>query len=288
MPRISVVIPCFNSHATLRETLASLERQSCRDFDVTIVDDGSTAPEVAALLAELPQSIRIVRQENRGLPAARNAGIRASAGELVLPLDADDLFEPEAIGALVRALDESAADLAFCWVRRFGEENGISQMAFNSFEQLFVNEAPYCLLMRRGLFERLGGYDESLRFGHEDWEFNIRAVASGARAVVVPEPLFRYRVQASGLLKSTRLHRMAALWREIRERHPELYRPRALIAAWRRGRGEPSVWPLAIVAAWGAALTILPARAFNPIYRVVLSSTRLWRDRYKSRRHQAG
>lgn len=286
MPRVSVVIPYFNAHATLAQTLRALDAQSFRDFETILVDDGSTAPESHALLESLSPATRVLRQANRGLPAARNAGIAAAAGTLVLPLDSDDLLEPAALARLVAALDaDPAAELAFSWTRRFGDEDGVNPMAFNPFEQLFVNEAPYCMLMRRTAIDRVGGYDESLRLGHEDWEFNIRLVAAGARAAVVREPLFLYRVRADGLLKTTRLHRMAELWRMIRDMHPRLYRWRALVAAWRRGRREESVWPLPVVALWAAALMLVPARAFNPIYRAVLRTTRRLRDRWKMRLH---
>jgi glycosyltransferase involved in cell wall biosynthesis len=283
MPRVSVVIPYFNAHATLAETLRALDAQTFRDFETIVVDDGSTAPEAQALLATLPDSVRILRQANRGLPGARNAGIAAAQGALVLPLDSDDLIEPQALAKLVTALDgEPGADLAFSWTRRFGDEDGISPMAFNPFEQLIVNEAPYCMLMRRELIARAGGYDESMREGYEDWEFNIRLIALGARAVVLPEPLFLYRIRAGSMLRATTMRRHVEIWRAIRRRHPALYGMRGLVDAWRRGRRERAIWPLPALAAWGAVLALCPAALINPAYRTALALTRGMRDRYKA------
>jgi glycosyltransferase involved in cell wall biosynthesis len=283
MPRVSVVIPYFNAHATLAETLRALDAQSFRDFETIVVDDGSTAPEAQALLGTLPDSVRIIRQSNRGLPGARNAGIAAALGALVLPLDSDDLLEPDALAKLVAALDaEPGADLAFPWTRRFGDENGVSPMAFNPFEQLIVNEAPYCMLMRRELVARAGGYDESMREGYEDWEFNIRLIALGARAVVLPEPLFLYRIRAGSMLRTTTMRRHVEIWRTIRKRHPALYGARGLADAWRRGRRERAIWPLPALAAWGMVLALCPPALINPAYRTALALTRGLRDRYKA------
>ncbi len=286
MARVSVVIPFFNSHATLGETLGSLAAQRFRDFEIILVDDGSTAAEARACLAALPPTIKLVRQENRGLPAARNAGIRAAQGELILPLDSDDMLEPASLAQLVAALDMRIdADLAFSWTRRFGEEDGISQMALNPFEQLIVNEAPYCMLMRRELIARAGAYDETMRAGYEDWEFNIRLVGLGARAIVLNEPLFLYRVSRSGMLRARSWGQHVEIWRSIRSRNPALYRWRNLLDAWRRGRRERAIWPLPALAAWGAMLLICPPVLINPAYRAGLLLTRGLRDRYKARVH---
>lgn len=287
MPRVSVVIPYFNGHATIDETLASLQAQDYRDFDVTVVDDGSTDPAAREHLDRLPPTLRLLRQANRGLPAARNAGIAASTAPLVLPLDCDDLLSPAAIGRLAAALDARPdAALAFSWTQRFGAEAGLSQMTLHPLEQLFVNEAPYCMLMRREAIVAAGGYDETMRDGYEDWEFNIRLLAHGARAAIVREALFLYRVREGGMLRAHSMRRHVELWRSIHARHRRLYAPRALIGAW-RGARVASIWPVPALLAWGLLLRFMPAPLFNPAYRALLTLTRGWRDRYKLRAHGA-
>jgi len=286
MARISIVIPFFNSHATLGETLDSLSAQSFRDFEIILVDDGSTATEAQACLAALPAAVTLMRQTNHGLPGARNAGIRAARGEFVLPLDSDDKLAPTALAQLLAALDTHPdADLAFSWTRRFGEEDGISPMALNPFEQLIVNEAPYCMLMRRGLIARAGGYDETMRDGYEDWEFNIRLVALRARAIVLSDALFLYRVRRTGMLRARSWRQHAEIWRSIRRRHPALYGLPQMLDAWRRGRRARAIWPLPALAIWGVVLLICPPALINPAYRAGLLLTRGLRDRYKARMH---
>lgn len=93
-PRISVVIPCYNAARFLRETLASVLRQTYPAFEVIVVDDGST-DESASIAASYGPPVRVIRQENQGESVARNRGISAAEGDWVALLDADDLWEPQ-------------------------------------------------------------------------------------------------------------------------------------------------------------------------------------------------
>jgi hypothetical protein len=161
-------------------------------------------------------------------------------------------------------------------------------MAFHPVEQLFVNEAPYCMLMRRALVARAGGYDETMREGYEDWEFNIRLVGLGARAAIVPEPLFRYRVRQRGMLKSRTMGQHVQIWRAIRARHRGLYAPGAIWRAWRGARGQRHIWPMPALLGWGLLLLACPPALFNPAYRAIVAATRGLRDRYKARAHGTG
>ena len=88
--RVSVVLPCYNSHRYLQKTLDSLRAQTFRDFEMILVDDGSDDPDTLAFIDSLADDVRVLRQPNTGLPAARNTGILHAKGEYVLPLDCDD------------------------------------------------------------------------------------------------------------------------------------------------------------------------------------------------------
>lgn len=267
-PRVSVVIPCYNTRPEfLAETLASLEHQTWRDFETIVVDDGSTSPETLAYLAALPPWVRLVRQENRGLPGARNTGFREARGGLVLPLDSDDWLAPEHLAALVAALERTpGAGFAFSHIALEGEASGILQKNYNHFEQLFLNQMPYCILVPRALWQAVGGYDESMRRGYEDWEFNIRLGGRGHRGVVVPKPLFHYRVARSGMLQtmSRRIH--GELWGEIQKRNAALYRPGALLRAWWSCSGQPSTYPLWLYFVWLVVYKLLPNRWFTGLF----------------------
>lgn len=265
-PTVSIVIPCYNSGAELPETLASLDAQTCRDFEVIVVDDGSTDPQTRAVLDALPPSVILVRQENRGLPAARNAGLGAARGRYLLPLDADDLLDPAFLAKGLAALDTFPdAGFAFAHLGLFGERQGVLVKRYSLFVQLFLNQLPYALLMRRSAWEQAGGYDEAMRAGYEDWEFNIRLGGLGLHGIEVPEPLFRYRVRRSGMLQSLSRTRHAQLWRFIRDKHATLYRPMALWRLWRRW-GTGNSYPAALLLGLLVAHSLLPAAWFNRLY----------------------
>ena len=263
--KVSVVIPCYNGGAFLPGALESLAAQTLRDFEVIVVDDGSDDAGTLLVLEGLGDGIRLVRQENRGLAAARNAGMAAAEAGLLLPLDCDDRLEPTFLEKTVAALEAAPeAAFAFTHLRLGGDRTGVLVKDYNPLTQLFLNQLPYCLLLRRGAWQDAGGYAEDMRQGYEDWEFNIRLAARGATGVVVPEPLFVYRVSRDGMLQSlsNRLH--AQLWRDIQRRHPALYRVCALLAAWRRN--PPAAYPGWLLLGLFLAHRVLPARAFNRLF----------------------
>jgi glycosyltransferase involved in cell wall biosynthesis len=267
MDRVSIVIPCYNSGATVGQTVASARAQTWSELEIIVVDDGSTDPATVAVLDAL-EDIRLLRQANAGLPAARNAGFAAATGRWVLPLDADDWLESDAVEALVGALQaDPVAAFACCHLQLEGEARGVLPKSYNFFEQLFLNQLPYCILLPRALWEKVGGYDVSMRKGYEDWEFNIRLGAHGHFGTVLPRPLFHYRVSSGGMLiaQSNRAH--GELWSLIQSKHPALFRLGSLWHTWRRWRRWPSTYPLALYFGWLAAHRILPASTFAALFR---------------------
>jgi GT2 family glycosyltransferase/uncharacterized membrane protein YbhN (UPF0104 family) len=240
-PAVSIVVPCYNGGRYLNALMESLAAQAFRDFEVIIVDDGSTDAETHRFLDGIGAGVRILRQENRGLPAARNAGFRAARAELVVPLDCDDLLEPAFLAEMVDALAGAPPETAFAFshMRLVGEIEGVLPRHFNRFDQLFLNQLPYCMLIRKSAWAAVGGYDESMRAGYEDWEFNIRLASAGFVGVEVPKPLFVYHVSSGGMLLGSSAQKHGALWRRIRERHRDCYRLQQLLAIERAWRHPP-------------------------------------------------
>ena len=150
---------------------------------------------------------------------------------------------------------------------------------FDRFDQLFVNDLPYAMLIRKSAWQSVGGYDESMRDGYEDWEFNIRLAASGFGGVEVPKPLLIYNVSPTGMLATTSLPRHGTLWRRIRDKHRNLFRPAELFSQWRtrdEGAGRISL-------ATGTSLLllaiILPEVWFGRLFRRALMTSRWWKAR---------
>lgn len=245
-PAVSVVVPCYNGGRFLDGLMESLRRQIFRDFEIVIVDDGSDEDDTKRKLAALEAHARVVHQDNRGLSAARNTGIRAARAELVMSLDCDDTIEPPFLEEAMAAMAAAPADIAavFSHKRLVGAGSGLLERHFNRFDLLFTNPMPSGLLLRKSAWEAVGGYDETMRDGYEDWEFYLRLMRMGYRAIVIPKPYLLYRVSSGGMLFSQSSGHHAALWRRIRRKHAAAYRPLAMLRLWwgsRDGTGHVSL-----------------------------------------------
>lgn len=275
-PLVSVILPCYNAHRFLGQALESVRAQTFCDYETIVIDDGSTEPETLQFLEQLPPDVRVVHQENRGLSGARNTGFREARGRYVLPLDCDDWIGPRFLEKLLAALSAEDPDNTFacCHIALEGDKAGTLPKQFNLFEQLCANQLPYCLLLSRALWLRVGGYDEGMRQGAEDWEFNIRLSLSGAHAVVVPEALFHYRVSSSGMLLSISRQRHHLLWGTIQRKHADAYRPGALFRLWRIWRHRPSTHPLWHYVPLLVAHRLLPQRLFQWLFSQAMRFSR--------------
>jgi glycosyltransferase involved in cell wall biosynthesis len=281
VPAISIIVPCYNGGQYLDALLASIAAQTFRDFEVVIVDDGSTDRQTCDKLASLDPGIRVVRHENRGLAAARNTGFREARADLVLPLDCDDQLDPSFLAETHAVLPSAPDDVAFAFthMRLVGARSGVRPCHFDRFDQLFLNDLPYGMLIRKRAWQAVGGYDDAMREGYEDWEFNIRLAAAGYRGLEVPKPLLIYNVSTSGMLVSVSIPRHGTLWRRIREKHRKLFQPAELLSQWRtrdQGTGRISL-------ATGTSLlllaSILPEAWFGRLFHRALMVSRRWDSR---------
>lgn len=213
LPRVSVIIPVFNLAPYVAETLDSLFRQTYADFEAIVVNDGSTDRTEEALE---PFRGRIVyrRQENRGVMAARNAGLRIARGELIALLDGDDLWMPDCLRTLVGMLDaDSGADVAFPNAVFFGSprfDGRLHQEVFAvnqpiTFDRLLRRETHVfgSLVFRRRVLTEIGEFDESLAGqGAEDYDLWLRMLRHGCRFIFTSEPLVKYRWRSNSLSNS--------------------------------------------------------------------------------------
>jgi glycosyltransferase involved in cell wall biosynthesis len=218
-------------------------------------------------LKTLDPSIRVVHQDNKGLSAARNTGFREAKADIVLPLDSDDQLEPTYLEEMLGALQSAPGGVGFAvsHVRQIGAAQAIEKRYVNSFDVLFKNVTGYTLMLRKAAWQAVGGYDETMRDGYEDWEFSLRLITSGVRGVVVDKPIFIYTVSAQGMLMGHSSQRHAALWRRIRVKHRELYRPMNLLRRYWQNRHVHT--EISLVSTMAALLltSILPDKWYSAI-----------------------
>jgi glycosyltransferase involved in cell wall biosynthesis len=246
VPTVSVVIPCYGQAEYLPDAVASVVSQTFTDWEVVIVDDGSpddTANVATRLIAEhRGRRIRLLRQRNQRVAAARNSGINTTSGRYILPLDADDALDPEMLATCVERLDgDSGLGIVYTDQQRFGaEDRHVPASEFDPFLMPDINQPNYCALYRREVWESIGGYNANMVHGYEDWDFWLGAVEHGIKAARVPRPLFRYRIRP-GTRSAGALEHNRELLRQLRANHPRLYRP-WLRAARHLVRLEQRTW----------------------------------------------
>ena len=198
MNKVSIVIPCYNAGEFLAETVQSALAQTYADIEVVIVDDGSLDPATQFLLdqASWPRT-RIIRQANAGPAAARNRAVQEAAGVYILPLDADDTIEPEYVAKAVAVLDtRPEVGVVYCKATKFGAEQGPWGLPDYALRELVIDNVIFVTaLYRKEDWLAVGGYNERLRHGVEDYEFWVKIVHLGREVVQLDEYLFNYRIQ---------------------------------------------------------------------------------------------
>jgi len=206
---ISVIIPAYNAEAFLAETLRSVLAQDYPQFEVWVIDDGST-DKTFAIATEFTQQdsrVNVLTQANAGVAAARNLGLDRSIGEFIAPLDADDLWEETALKKYIHAFQiaPERVGVLYTWSLDVDEENRLTggfhaakisgRVLGTLLVHNFLGNAS-ATMIRRSALVAIGGYDPTLRDrkaqGCEDWDLYFK-LAERWEFGVVPEFLVRYR-----------------------------------------------------------------------------------------------
>lgn len=222
-PSCSIVIPCFDAGVTLEQTVESARRVA--DCEVVVVDDGSTDSHTLAVLSRLPADVVLVRQDNRGLAAARNAGIKVASAGLILPLDADDLIEPIYV-AEARAVLEERVDvgIVYCKADLFGARTGPFVLPEFSLEQMLIDNCIFCsAVFRKADWARVGGYNELMRRGREDHDFWLRLLGLGRGVVRLDGTYFHYRIRDDSMNTGYTREEYVDIYSEIFRGNAQLY-----------------------------------------------------------------
>ncbi|MEM9005027.1 MAG: glycosyltransferase family A protein [Cyanobacteria bacterium P01_F01_bin.86] len=240
MPLVSVVIPAYNAATFLPQTLASMQAQTYPHLEILVVDDGSRdrTPAIVQEFAQQDPRIRLLQQANAGVAAARNCGIENAQGELIAPIDADDLWCPDAIEKMVNQFQKSDSDVGvvYAWSMDIDEQDQptggfhAATVAGNIHKTLichnFLGNASSTLI-RKACLDQVGGYDPRLKAqnaqGCEDWDLYLR-LAERYKFGVVPEFLVGYRKVTSSMSGdfSQMARSQQLMLQGVAQRHPNL------------------------------------------------------------------
>jgi glycosyltransferase involved in cell wall biosynthesis len=187
MPKVSIIIPTYNRAKLLTEAIESVIAQSFTDFEIIVVDDGSSddTPRIITDLCRMFSEIKYVYQKNHGVSRARNVGIRESTGEYICFLDSDDLWQKDKLAAQIEFfIQNPSAGVCYTgeiWIRDGKRVNPLKKHAKYSGD-IFERCLPLCIIsassvmIRRELFDRVGLFDEDLPVC-EDYDLWLRIAA---------------------------------------------------------------------------------------------------------------
>jgi glycosyltransferase involved in cell wall biosynthesis/predicted flap endonuclease-1-like 5' DNA nuclease len=196
---ISVIVPLYNYGNVLRRAVQSVFAQTHQDFEVIVVDDGSTDGSGAvadALTAEYGPKLRVIHQENQGLSAALNAGLRVANGSEFVILSADDELVSRHLGTTLQEMQRTGADIVSSHMIA-GKR--VVACVPGSLERLKRSNCHhYAALVRIEWFKRAGGFKTTMNPSWEDYEFWLHCAKLGAKWAHVDAPLFNYHPTTAG------------------------------------------------------------------------------------------
>jgi hypothetical protein len=209
LPKVSVVIPCYNASATIVATVESALHQTERDIEVIVVDDGShdSAPWLVRAMSEHDKRVQVLAQSNTGVSSARNAGITAARARVIAFLDADDVWAPEHLTTHLRRLERDprlgVSFSAARFIDMTGQVIGQSNSKLNGLtpgDLLMGNPTTTCstLVVRRDVFSDVGLFRTAMRH-NEDQEWLFRVMLSGWVLAGDATPRVDYRTSHTGL-----------------------------------------------------------------------------------------
>lgn len=268
-PMISVIVPCYNYGRYLTDAVNSLvggptdlgemPGQTFQSFEIIIVNDGSQdeTHEVATGLANDWKAIRYINlPQNRGLPAALNVGISRSYGDYISILSADDMREPWHYETFYRAMEGNRKGFVYGDIRAFSDGKYTKTFIMHEYDfeaLLYQNCAGAGILYHKDAWEQVGGYPTAMKYGREDWAFNIALGLNGhcGKKVKQPGPSNLYRREKQNRSFRTRKFSRQTFQTQIKALWPHIYageRPVGCCGGGRRGsavtRAKPKVLSL--------------------------------------------
>jgi glycosyltransferase involved in cell wall biosynthesis len=224
---VSIIIPCFNDGQYIEQAIQSILDQTYSNMEVIVIDDGSDN-ETKNILRVLDDKIDLlITQNNHGTSVARNRGVSAAKGEFILPLDADDFFEPSFIEKSVNILENnSKVGLVTCHAYIIKDDSitgEIISKGGQAKDMLIRNGVLANSLFRKKVWDDVLGYDEKMVNGYEDWDFNISITQKGWQIYVIDDFLFRYRLKKNSRNTNANFSYKYDLLTYINLKHKEIF-----------------------------------------------------------------
>lgn len=223
-PKITIGIACYNQDKFVEEAVESALAQTVK-CEIIAVNDGST-DRTGSLLAKYP--IKVINQNNKGLPSARNTMIMNMTGDYLLPLDSDDILMEHCVEKIIQTIKATNADIVSPSFKMFGAQEGEAILMPNPTVQDFKynNRVGYCSAIKRTALQEIGGYSPRMWWGYEDYALWIDLLKRGKKMVTIPEPLWLYRTKNNSMFSNALKHHdqlISQIILDNREVYPEFF-----------------------------------------------------------------
>lgn len=222
-------MPCYNDGRYIQESIQSVINQTIQSWELIIIDDGSDDSETLLYLNKLEHpKIKIYFEEHGGPSHARNKGIKYASGKYILPLDADDIIAPSYLEKAISVLDQdSSIGIVYCEAEFFDKKQERWNLPNFTIERMLLHNIIFVTsLFRKSDWEAIGGFDEHLEYGLEDYDFWLSILERKTTVYRIPEILFYYRIKSLSRNKKFELDedRVKETYNYIFFKHINLYR----------------------------------------------------------------
>lgn len=228
-PLVSVITPCYNDGKYIMRTIQSVHNSHYSNIEHIIIDDGSTDASTLKVLSEINiPNVKVLYTNNQGVCKARNRAIRESSGKYILPVDGDDLISPYYISLAVDKLERNPQVKVIATnYKKFGRAYGVVTLPPFSLQTLICrNIFTVSSMFRREDYDRVGGYNENMKGGFEDWDFWLGLIEEDAQVHYLDGVHFYYRIKVKKKSRNAYIdfENLKLLRKQLRINHAELYR----------------------------------------------------------------
>lgn len=228
MEKVSIIMPCYNDGLFIEEAIDSVLRQTYKNIEIIVIDDGSDDDYTKKVLSRLSnEKMKICHTKHLRPAGARNYGISLAAGKYILPVDSDDRIEPTYIERAVSLLENNShVGVVYCEADLFGERSGKWDLPPYSFEAMLLDNIVFVTAMfYKSDWEKVGGFNTYMDLGMEDYDFWLSILALGREIYQIPEVLFHYRIKK--VSRTTQFMdnsiQVKGIYRKIYDNHEEFY-----------------------------------------------------------------
>ena len=226
-PKVSVIVPCYNQEKFVEETLESIRKQSYKNIECIVVNDGSLDNSLDRIIQFCSKDSRFsyIDKKNEGVSIARNTGISQCSGKYILPVDADDIIAEDYIKECVSILESHPEyKVVYCRAQKFGEVNYEWILPTYSIEKELCRNCIFCSAMfRKEDFDKSPGYNPNMKEGFEDWDFWISFIDHEEQVYKINKILFYYRIKERSRNNSFDIETRKRLRRQMWENNREVF-----------------------------------------------------------------